>query len=106
MPALSPSWENLDDFLSPADFATPVVVHLHGGTTRPVNGIYDEPYLNAELGEYDMDTIRPRFTCKMADVADVKRGDRLAINGKMLDILSAPQADGTGMAVLDLAPEP
>lgn len=101
---LSPAWENLDAFLSPDEFATEAVLQLQGGATRQISGIYDEPFLNAELGEYDMDTTRPRLLCKAADVSGVTRGDVLVINGKSLDILSAPQADGTGMATLDLAP--
>lgn len=103
---LSPDWENLDDFLSTDEFATPAVLQLQGGTTRPISGIYDEPFLNSELGEYNMDTTRPRMLCKAIDVVGVTRGDALVINGKTLDILSTPQADGTGMATLDLAPRP
>lgn len=102
MPA--PAWENLDAFLSPDEFATTAQLQLQNGTTRSVRGIYDEPFLNAELGEYDLDTTRPRLLCKAGDLAGVTRGDVLVINGQTLDILSAPQADGTGMATLDLAP--
>lgn len=101
---LSPAWENLDAFLSPDEFATVAELQLQNGTTRQVRGIYDEPFLNAELGEYDLDTTRPRLLCKASDLVGVKRGDALVINGQTLDILTAPQADGTGMATLDLAP--
>lgn len=104
MPA--PEWENLDDFLDVDEFATQAVIQLQGGTTRQVVGIYDDPYLNAELGEYDMDTTRPRFTCKLSDVPGVGRGDTLTLHdGTVLDILTGPQPDGTGMALLDLAPQ-
>lgn len=102
MPA--PDWENLDVFLSADDFATVAELQLQNGTTRSVRGIYDEPFFNAELGEYDLDTTRPRMLCKAGDLAGVTRGDVLVISGQTLDILSAPQADGTGMATLDLAP--
>lgn len=102
MPA--PAWENLDAFLSTDEFATSADLQLQDGTTRTIRGIYDEPFLNAELGEYDLDTTRPRLLCKAADVVGVARGDVLVINGQTLDIMTAPQADGTGMATLDLAP--
>lgn len=102
MPA--PAWEDLDEFLDPDEFADVAVITLQGGDTLQVTGIYDDPYLNAELGEYDMDTSRPRFTCAEADVVGVTRGDIAVIDGQEFDILSSPQSDGTGMAILDLAP--
>lgn len=57
MPA--PTWEDLDEFLDVDEFATPATVHRQDGAILSVVGIYDDPYLNAELGEYDMDTSRP-----------------------------------------------
>lgn len=103
MPA--PTWEDLDEFLDVDEFATPATVHRQDGAILSVVGIYDDPYLNAELGEYDMDTSRPRFTCKEVDVPGVTRGDTITIGGVTMDILTAPQSDGTGVALLDLAPQ-
>jgi len=102
MPA--PDWENLDDFLDAEEFAVQAVIELQDATSRTVTGIYDDPYLNAELGEYDMDTSRPRFTCKETDVQGVTRGDTISIDGTVMDIMTSPQPDGTGVALLDLAP--
>lgn len=99
----SPAWEDLDAFLNVDEFAVAATVHLQGGTTRTVRGIFDDPYLNAELGEYELDTNRPRFTCKEADVIGVLRGDTVVIAGKTYDVLSGSQPDGTGMAMLELA---
>ena len=102
MPA--PEWEDLDDFLSLDDFATTATIQLQDGTSRQVVGVYDDPYLNAELGEYDLDTTRPRFVCKAVDVQGVIRGDTMTLtDGTVLDILTSPQPDGTGMAMLDMA---
>lgn len=101
MPA--PAWEDLDAFLNVDEFAVTATVHLQGGTTRAVRGIFDDPYLNAELGEYEFDTNRPRLTCKESDVIGVLRGDTVVIGSKTYDVLSTANPDGTGMAVLEMA---
>ena len=93
-------WDDLDAFLT--DFAVSVTLHTQG-TDRTFLAIYDEPYLNAQIGEYEADTSRPRLTCKEADVSGVVRGDTVTIEGTTYDVLSSPQGDGTGMAMLDLA---
>lgn len=98
-----PAWEDLDEFLDVDEFAVEATVSLHGGATRRVRGIFDDPYLNAELGEYELDTNRPRLTCKESDVADVRRGDTVTIDGQTYDVMTSPQPDGTGMALLQLA---
>lgn len=114
MPA--PSWENLDDFLQPesgGDFAILAAITLQGsGQVLHVWGIFDDPYLNAELGEYEADTSAPRFTCKEVDVADVDRADvwqqvdpkTHAPIGQPFDIMTAPQSDGAGMAIVRMEP--
>lgn len=112
MPA--PSWENLDEFLDPADFAVSVSIQTQDGATRTVNGIFDDPYLNAQMGEgkaamkspryaYDMDTLKLRLMCKEADVSGVERGDQVTMDGGLYNVLTAPQLTGDGMAVLALA---
>lgn len=101
MPA--PAWENLDDFLDLDDFAHAGVVGFQAGGTRTVNGIFDDPYLDAQLGEYAMDSSDPRFTAKESDLVGVRRGDTLVVAGVTYDILTGPQPDGTGMAMLKLA---
>lgn len=101
MPA--PAWEDLDAFLNVDEFAVTATVRLQGGATRAVRAIFDDPYLNAELGEYELDTNRPRLTCKEKDVLGVLRGDIVELDGKVYDVLSGPQADGTGMAMIEMA---
>lgn len=101
---MSPAWENLDEFFSTDDFAVVGVVTRKAGGTFSVKGHFDDPYLNAALGDaLDRDDIRPKFMCKMSDVANVVRFDTITIEGRTYDILSAPHGDGTGTAVLDLA---
>ncbi|MDO4231407.1 MAG: hypothetical protein Q4D19_04680 [Lautropia sp.] len=58
MAGLSRPWENLDTFLDPDDFAIRVTLRLQAGGARVVRAIFDDPYLNAELGEYELDSKR------------------------------------------------
>lgn len=101
-----PSWENLDVFLqkdSTGGFAVVATVQFEDGSVKDITGIFDEPYLNAQLGEYDFDDSKPRFTCKEADVFNVKRGDYLKFqDGGRFYIMGYPQPDGIGMACLEL----
>ncbi len=101
----SPGWDNLDAFLSPDDFALEAVVTPRGGVSRSIRGIFDEPYLNAQIGEYEADSSDPRLTCKAADVADLRREDSAVIEGRTYYLLTDPQPDGTGFAVLRLTTE-
>jgi len=97
------AWEDLDVFFSPDEFGTTVVLRLQSGVERQFNAVFDDPYLNAELGEYELDTNRPRLTCKESDVLGVTRGDVVEIDGKTYDVLTGPQPDGTGLAMLEMA---
>ncbi|MFW2072633.1 hypothetical protein ACG9Y7_04125 [Acinetobacter gerneri] len=104
MPA--PSWENLDHFLQLDDvggFAVTAKISFRDENTREIAGIFDEPYLNAQLGEYEVDDAQPRFTCKELDCVGIKRGDYLTLqNGKQYFIMTYPQEDGTGLCILKL----
>lgn len=104
-----PSWENLDDFLVPetaGGFAVPAVLSFQDTqkASRTITGIFDALYIDAQLGEYHADADEPRFTCKMSDVHDARRGDYLAVGGVTYNIMSGPQGDGTGLAILRLEP--
>lgn len=101
MPA--PAWENLDVFLQQDEFASAVTITLQGGGSRVVTGIFDDPFLDAQLGEYVLETTRPRVTCAASDLAGVRRGDVATIGDDTFDVVSGPQSDGTGMAILELA---
>ena len=110
----SPLWEDLDVFLDTDDFALFGTVTFQSGDVCTFPGIFDDPYLNAELGEYDMDNMKPRFLCKEVDVAEVTRGDTIVVFqknkrgvvvwSKNFDILTSAQPTGDGMALLELAP--
>jgi hypothetical protein len=72
------SWEDLDVFLNTDEFAVPVTLQLQDKTERQINAIFDDPYLNAELGEYEFDTNRPRLTCKESDLRALRAAIRLS----------------------------
>lgn len=106
MPA--PAWEDLGEFLQDDDFAVPAVITLQGGGTIALSVVFDDPNVNAEMGDaYTRDTTLPQAMCREDLVAAVKRGDTIAITfhtgARTFDILTAPQPDGTGMAILELA---
>ena len=101
-----PSWENLDDFLqldTNGGFATPAVLQFQHGGTRSVVVLFDDPYLNAQLGEYEMDTSTPRISGKESDFAGLQRGDVVLLDGEEFDVMSSPEGDGQGWAMVKLA---
>ena len=101
MPA--PGWEDLGDFLDEEEFATEAVIELADGQVLPpISAIFDDPYLNAQLGEYQMDVRQPRLLCRESDVLVVRRGAYATVNGRRYDVLTAPEPDGTGMATVML----
>lgn len=104
MPA--PSWENLDDFFdldTDGGFSFPAVLQSQKGWTRTINAIFDDPYFNAQIGEYEADTSSPRLTAKESDLFGLLRGDVVTIAGETFDVLDSPEQDGTGTAVIRLA---
>jgi len=104
MPA--PAWEDRSVFLRTDDFATEIAITMVGFGTRYVRGIFDDPFFDAQLGEYVLETSRPRVTCETPHLEGVRRGDTVTIDGKNYDVMTGPQPDGTGMSVLELAPVP
>ncbi len=101
-----PSWENLDDFLQTDDdggFATTAVVLFQDGGTRTISVLFDDPYLNAQLGEYEADTSEPRVSGKEVDMVGISRGDRIAVADETFDVIASPEADGTGWALVRMA---
>lgn len=102
----TPAWDDLDAFVDTGDFAVSATVTLRNGSTRTVPGIYDGPYRNAALTDVEQDTTAPTFTAKASDLVGIGRKDGITIPGAgAFGILTEPQPDGTGMAVLELAPE-
>lgn len=100
-----PSWDDLSVFVDPDDFGIPVVV-MQAGRTWEFSGIFDDPYLDTQAGEYAFDGAEPRVTAKESDMIGIKRGATCTVNGKDWAVMDAPKQDGTGFAVLRLQEEP
>lgn len=99
-------WENLDVFVQPdtqGGFAQAALIRFADGTTRTIQVIFDDPYLNAQLGEYEADTSEPRISGKEVDMVGITRGDEVEIAGEVFDVMTSPQADGTGWALVVMA---
>lgn len=97
-----PHWEDLSDFFDPDEFATLATITRASENVGEVLGIFDDPNQVASLGDYDLDHPVPKFMCAEVDVAAVKRGDIVTIEGKDFDLIEDPQLDGTGIATLIL----
>jgi hypothetical protein len=105
------SWEDLDQFIDPADFGDVLVVTSGaavGRETRPgsggIEGIFDEVAVTAELSEFRTATAPdPEFACKAVDVVGMKKHDTGTIGGVEYFLDADPLPDGTGMAVLKLS---
>ncbi len=103
-----PAWEDLDVFLNEGDFAVPAVIQLQGGGQVALSVIFDDPYVNPQLRDaYSKDEVMPTALCKQSLVGAVRRGDTITITfpagARQYDILTAPQPDGTGMSLIQLA---
>lgn len=99
----APAWDNIAAFFDPRDFGTVAVIQFAAGGTRQVNGIFDDPYVGAEIGDHVQDTSGPTLTISEADAAGVKRYDAVTISGVTYDVLTKPKNDGTGMMMMTLA---
>jgi hypothetical protein len=107
-----PSWDNPAEFVDQDDFAVRGVILFQDGTRREITGIYDGPYREGKLGEYEQDTTKPKFTCVEGVCKGARRGDGLEVyeaDGVTLfgtfNIMTYPQPDGTGLEVLELTEE-
>lgn len=99
MPAAD--WEDLDDFLDVDEFAEMVTVRSGGtGPAWQLKGIFSDAYLNAQTGEYELDSSAPRLLCKAVDCAGITRGDTVQRGAVVYDVLTSPQPDGTGLATI------
>ncbi|WP_296652874.1 hypothetical protein [Paraburkholderia sp.] len=104
MPA-QPSWDDLNAFLNPDEFASLGTFTLADGTVlEDIAGVFEEPGESAALGTFEQDTTRPTFTCKWSDVSRVRRGDALVVEGGNYEAHKTPRRTGDGFAVVILEP--
>lgn len=97
-------FENLREFFDVNEFATTATIYGEGGA-QEILGIFDEPSIDAEIGQHEFEASSHKFRCAATDVLTMVRSDRLTIEGRDFWLEKAPQPDGTGLAVLFLAPE-
>lgn len=100
-----PSWENLDVFFQTdahGGFSSIAVFELTDGTARQITGIFDDPYYNAQMGEYEVDDSQPRFTCAETDAIGIGRKDIMNLDGKRYSVMGYPKSDGVGVVVIPL----
>lgn len=97
-----PTWEDLSEFFDPDEFATIATITRASENVGEVLGIFDDPNHVTGLGEYDLDHPVPKFMCAEFNVALLKRGDVVTIEGKDFDLIEEPKLDGTGIATLIL----
>jgi len=95
----------LDIFL--ADFAEDEdLVFAWSGGTKNCRGIFDNGFVDAQIGEISLTTTQPRLTCKASDVVGVvPREATVTLRGENYSVTDI-QPDGTGFAVVTLAHEP
>jgi hypothetical protein len=67
-------------------------------------GIFDNGFVDANIGETALDTTAPRLTCLHSDVKDVPREATVTLREKEYSVLQV-QPDGTGLAIVTLAIE-
>lgn len=98
----APDWEDLDAFLGLHDFAVQARLLFRDGRQREVSVIFDDAFLDVQIGEYSLEATQPRALGKEADLAGLRRGDQVRIGGVTYDVTAGPQEDGTGMATVPL----
>lgn len=93
----------LDVFL--ADFAKEEELVFEWETgSKTLRGIFDNSFVDAQLGETVLDTTTPRVTCKHSDAIQVPREAMVTIDGAAYSVTQI-QPDGTGFAIITLAHE-
>lgn len=75
-----------------------------GPQSLACKGIFDNGFVDANIGETALDTTTPRLTCAYADVKDVPREATITVRGKDYSVVQV-QPDGTGFAIVQLAQE-
>jgi len=102
----SPSWEDLDDFFDGDEFAINAIFRRDQEIVAEVLGIFDDPTFTPSVGDYEHEGRNPTLSIKEVSAVGILSGDTVEVNGKTFDVFEAPEADGTGMTVVNLAEQP
>lgn len=99
-----PAFDDPRSFLD--DFAVSATIRASGGrgAAVEVRGIFDENYIDARLGDFDMATSSAtRLKCMAVDVVSLRKHDLVAIEGVTYYLDHDPKPDGHGYAVMALS---
>lgn len=97
--------DDLDVFIDDFSEDAAIVFTWEGGS-KTCKGIFDNGFVDAQIGEISLATTQPRLTCKAADVVGiVPREATTSVRGQNYSVVEV-QPDGTGFAVVTLAHEP
>lgn len=75
-----------------------------GPSSITCKGIFDNSFVDSNIGETIMDTTQPRVTCEHSAVVTLPREAMITIRGKQYSVVQV-QPDGTGFAIVHLALE-
>lgn len=88
-------------FFETDDFGVAATYTPSGGSSSTVNGIFDNEFFEAGLGEVGVAFQQPRFVCRTSDLPNAAEGDAIVINTVAYTI-RVVQPDGTGTTTLVL----
>jgi len=80
-----------------ADFGITATVTPSGGSASDITVIFDNEYIDVDIGEAGVQSTQPKFLCKTTDVSSLTEGDTAVINSTTYYIQTIQQ-DGTGMS--------
>ena len=99
----NPAWDNVDEFLDPADFGTVAHFLPATGPEFDLPCIFDDGVMNVEAGEYDMADARTRIEVNELYTPRLKKRDRVVVYGVLYYLVHDPHPNGTGTCVLEIS---
>lgn len=98
-----PFEEPADVFFSSLDVKS-VIFHLSEGGDIPISAYFDNPFLDSNLGQTEMDTTGPYLTCKTSNLSRVATDNTVTVNNVDYRVTKI-QPDGTGVSRVYLVHE-
>jgi hypothetical protein len=96
---------DLDEaFFKTDDFSVAATWTPAGESAQTVNGNFDRPYVDVEIGETIVQEYQPQFMCQSSDLtspAQIAEGDTMVIDGTTYVVVSEEQ-DGNGVSLIKL----
>lgn len=92
--------ETADDrllLLSIDDFGVTATVTPSGGSASNISVIFDNEYVETDIGYAGVQSTQPKFIARSTDVSSLTEGDTAVINSTNYYIQTIQQ-DGTGMS--------